>query len=380
LAEAEKKVWTVDALAKLASGNRREAEDVRVGENALPMPGSPSDPNANRVKQTAGELLEKIQDKKVEDTKVADSAPATLDKPLSKSTDDTINKFKQLMQQNKKAASIARQPTGEKLEAGNALLRKAKQESSKLADITALAKGAEAPVVKPTAPEITAKAVDSEDTAKGDSEVKVDEKKLEEFLKEKGEEHLAEPPKSDESALDIDFFKLRRNMRFLQFQCEVGNSYNQEMREQFSGALQAFSRINVRYKEMHQRDAERLDLVGQVEKARLDLIDISDAKTRAEPNSRAPRRRSKQSKENIARQHLNSRWTATRPALKRKRSAPIWKHRKKKSLRCERKWQICTSHPPPTPRRQRCLRPRPPCCAMPCRKPATRSHKTWQPA
>ncbi|MGI9355138.1 MAG: hypothetical protein ACR2PF_08270 [Rhizobiaceae bacterium] len=282
MAEAEKKVWTVDALAKLASGNRREAEDVRVGENALPMPGASNDPNANRTKQTAGELLEKIQgdDGTKNGARAEPSMPekANSDQPLSKSTDDTINKFKQLMQQNKKAASIARQPTGEKLEAGNALLRKAKQESSKLADITALAKGADAFAAKPAVAEPTA--ADAGTDAKGDT--KIDEKKLEEFLKEKGEEELVEPHKSDESALDIDFFKLRRNMRFLQFQCEVGNSYNQEMREQFSEALQAFSRINVRYKEMHQRDAERLDLVSQVEKARLDLIDISDAKTRSE--------------------------------------------------------------------------------------------------
>ena len=141
-------------------------------------------------------------------------------------------------------------------------------------------KGADASAAKPAVAKPTAKAADVGTDAKGDT--KIDEKKLEEFLKEKGEEELVEPHKSDESALDIDFFKLRRNMRFLQFQCEVGNSYNQEMREQFSEALQAFSRINVRYKEMHQRDAERLDLVSQVEKARLDLIDISDAKTRSE--------------------------------------------------------------------------------------------------
>ncbi len=279
MAEAEKKVWTVDALAKLAGGGTREAEDVRVGENALPMPGAPNDPNANRAKQTAGELLEKIQTNRNEARDAAKAEKVDADQPLSKSTDDTINKFKKLMQQNKKAASIARQPSGEKLEAGNVLLRKAQKESARLADITALAKGADASKAKPAA---KTSAPAEPETAKADENT--ENKKLEDFLKEKGEEHLAEPepPANGESAVDIDFFKLRRNMRFLQFQCEVGNSYNQEMREQFSEALQAFSHINVRYKEMHQRDSERLDLVSQVEKARLDLIEISDAKTRAE--------------------------------------------------------------------------------------------------
>ena len=286
LAEAEKKVWTVDALAKLASGNRREAEDVRVGENALPLPGTPNDPNANRSKQTAGELLGKLQDTKIHNVETgrdeSDSVGKIVktDQPLSKSTDETINKFKQLMQQNKKAASIARQPATDKAEAGNALLRKAQQEAGKLAEITALAKGADVSAAKSEA--IAPRAKESADKQDGFTGEAADGRKLEEFLKEKGEEHLAEPPKNGESALDIDFFKLRRNMRFLQFQCEVGNSYNQEMRQQFAEALQAFSHINVRYKEMHQRDAERLDLVSQVEKARLDLIDVSESKTRAE--------------------------------------------------------------------------------------------------
>ncbi len=281
MAEAEKKVWTVDALAKLAGGGTREAEDVRVGENALPMPGAPNDPNANRAKQTAGELLEKIQTNRNEARDATSAEKNNPDQPLSKSTDDTINKFKKLMQQNKKAASIARQPSGEKMEAGNVLLRKAQKESARLADITALAKGADVSKVKPASKD-SAPAAEKQGTKADEG---TENKKLEDFLKEKGEEHLAEPPEppaNGENAVDIDFFKLRRNMRFLQFQCEVGNSYSQEMREQFSEALQAFSHINVRYKEMHQRDSERLDLVSQVEKARLDLIEVSDTKTRAE--------------------------------------------------------------------------------------------------
>ncbi|MDD9911242.1 MAG: hypothetical protein OXR62_16360 [Ahrensia sp.] len=306
MAEASKRIWTVDALAKLASGNRREAGEFRLGASALPLPDAANDPDTELEQQVVDELHEREWDMAAQDfdEDALDDEPvvAPAAQPLSKSTDDALNKFKQLVQQNRKPTAFAREPSPEKTLAGNALLMKAQQEANKLAEISALAKrpapNAEVPNsdIDETAHRDPASDEHAVETMAGVEATKVTDpdayeemasQQLQQFLEEKGEGHLTQQDEvgeaaADETALDIDFFKLRRNMRFLQFQCEVGNSYNQEMRQQFSEALQAFSHINVRYKEMHQRESERLDLTRQLEQARREITEIADAKTRAE--------------------------------------------------------------------------------------------------